>query len=402
MLVNRKILVAVTGGIAAYKTCELVRLLVKNRASVQVIMTEAATRFIGPLSFEALTGNKVALDLFAGEESGKGHLDLVRDLDLMITAPATANCIGKLAGGIADDLVSTVSLTLSAPLLICPAMNPKMYAHPAVQENLARLKTRGILVMDPEEGAMAHPLEEPGIGRLPEPSKILDRICKLLPPQGPLAGKTITISAGPTREALDPVRVISNLSSGRMGYALAEEARRRGADVHLIAGPGSLPDPPGINPVRVESTAQMKDAIARCLNKSQVLIMAAAPSDFKPRRFAGQKIKKEMAGDELTLQLGKTPDILKELSINKGDRLLVGFALETGNGVKNARRKLKDKNLDLIVLNHPGAGSAAGLGKEAIQGTLISASGEQEALPEMSKQKFAGVLLDRIQRMLSS
>lgn len=402
MLHNRRLLVAVTGGIAAYKTCELVRLLVKNRASVQVIMTESATRFVGPLTFEAITGKKVGLDLFAGEEGGHGHLDLARGMDLMAIAPATANCIGKLATGIADDLVTTVSLAITCPLLVCPAMNPKMYAHPAVQENIGKLKDRGVELMQPEEGPMAHPLEEPGVGRMPEPSRILDRICRLLPPDGPLAGKTITVTSGPTREAIDPVRVISNLSSGRMGYALAQEARRRGAKVHLISGAVDQPAPPGISVVHVESTREMKEAVEACFSESQVVIMAAAPADFRPRQVREQKLKKETLADGLALELQETEDILKDLSAKKGARLLVGFALETENGLKHARHKLKDKNLDLIILNYPKMGDDAGLGRKGIQGTIIGANGGEEILSVMPKEEFAGLLLDRIQQLLQS
>ena len=400
MLQNRKILVAVTGGIAAYKTCELVRLLMINRASVEVIMTNAATRFVAPLTFETLTGNMVKADLFADGETARGHLDVVRDIDLMVIAPATANCIGKLAGGIADDLVSTASLALSSPLLICPAMNPKMYDHPAVKKNLDTLTERGVLIMEPETGSMAHPEEEPGIGRLPEPECILDQICRLLPPEGPLSGITVTVTAGPRQEAIDPVRVISNLSSGRMGYALASEARIRGAEVHLIAGPGLLPEPPGVSVSYVKSTSEMHKSVSRTFEKSRVLIMAAAPSDFKVHKKHGQKIKKEKTGEGLTLTLDNTQDILKELSTRKGERLLVGFALETENGFENARKKLQEKCLDLIILNHPEDGEDAGLGKEAIQGTIIGTDGKEENFPVMSKNKFAQIILDRVQELL--
>lgn len=399
MLDGRKILLGVTGGIAAYKACELVRLLMKNGAEVRVVMTSSATRFVAPLTFEALTGKKVGLDLFAGEEEGLGHLDLVRDLDLTVIAPATANCIGKLAGGIADDLLSTVSLALSCPLLLCPAMNPKMYAHPAVVVNLETLKNRGVLIMDPEEGLMASPREDPGVGRLPEPPRILDRICRLLPPQGPLSGITVTITAGPTAEAIDPVRVVSNLSSGRMGYALAAEARKRGADVRLVTGPVSLHNPPGLIIQKVRSTEEMRQAVFEHFEESRVLIMAAAPCDFKPGKTLTKKLKKEDSPDGLTLDLAMTQDILKEASDRKKDRLLVGFALETDAGIENARRKLLDKNLDLVILNAPEAGSRAGLGKDAILGTFVWPESE-EVLPVMSKTDFAAAVLDRVQELL--
>lgn len=399
MLNGRNILVGVTGGIAAYKACELVRLLVKNGALVRVVMTSSATRFVAPLTFEALTGKKVGIDLFAGEEEELGHLDLARGLDLTVIAPATANCIGKLAGGIADDLLSTLSLALSCPLLVCPAMNPKMYAHSAVAANLETLKSRGVLVMDPEEGSMASPREEAGIGRLPEPSQILDRICRLLPPQGPLSEITMTVTAGPTAEAIDSVRVISNLSSGRMGYALAAEARRRGADVRLVAGPVSLHSPPGLTIQRVQSTEEMRQAVLQHFDDSRVLIMAAAPCDFQPRKKHTKKLKKDDSSGGLTLDFGMTPDILTEVSGRKENRLLIGFALETDNGIENARRKFQDKKLDIIVLNAPEAGADTGLGREAILGTFVWPDRE-EVLPVMSKNDFAATILDRVQELL--
>lgn len=400
MLSGRKILLAVTGGIAAYKACELVRLLTKHGASVQVLMTEAATHFVNPLTFEALSGRKVALDMFAGEEPGQSHLDIVRDANLMVIAPSTANSIAKLACGIADDLMGTAALALGAPLLICPAMNPRMFWHPAVQENLMTLRRRGVHVMDPAEGPMAHPLEEPGWGRLPEGAEILDRICRLLPPQGPLSGAIITITAGPTQEALDPVRYLSNYSSGRMGFALAEEARRRGADVRLISGPSALPPPPGVDVFHIASTAQLQRAVNKHFHSSKALIMAAAPADFQPQKTQTQKIKKPAGDQGLSIHLQKTPDILQRLGRKKGSRVLVGFALETERGVENARLKLKQKNLDLIVLNHPRPAAGAGMGENAIQATLISAKGPEEVLPVMSKGELAALILDRLTGLL--
>lgn len=402
MLRNRNILLGVTGGIAAYKACELTRLMLKAGATVQVALTRAAAHFVGPITFEALTGRKVAQDMFAGEEIGHGHLDLVRNLDLMVIAPATADIIGKLAGGLADDLVSTAALALKAPLLICPAMNPRMWEHPAVQENLRKLAERGVLIMEPSEGSMAHPAEEPGKGRLPEPAAIFERICALLPPQGPLSGAMIVVTAGPTREAVDPVRFISNSSSGLMGFALAAEARRRGATVHLVTGPTSLPCPPGVQALTVESTEQMQQAVKEHLRGSQALIMAAAPADFKPRQISRQKLKKETSAETLSLELDKTPDILKSLAADKGARVFVGFALETENGSENARLKLRQKNLDLIVLNHPHPAAGTGIGQQALQGTIITADGSEEILPAMPKEELAGLILDRVQRLLAA
>ncbi len=401
MLRNRKLLVVVTGGIAAYKTCELVRLLLKARASVRVIMTQSAARFVAPLTFEALTGKKVALDMFALEGDRGGHLGVVEDIDLMVIAPATANIIGKLAGGIADDLVSTAALAFNQPLLICPAMNPKMFHNPIVQDNLEKLKSWGNYIIDPEVGPMASPSEEPGLGRLPEPARIFEKICSLLSPEGPLSGKTITVTAGPTWEAIDPVRVITNLSSGRLGYALAEEARRRGASVNLISGPVCLPEPPGISVVHIENTEQLLESVNAVFKASDALIMSAAPSDFRSKEKSNRKIKKEKATNEISLKLEQTPDILKEIAPHKGNRIVVGFALETDQGVDNAKRKLLEKKLDLIVLNSPSAGENAGIGKDNIQGTIIDSNGKIDELPEMPKVEFASVIIDRVQSLLS-
>ncbi len=401
MLNGRKILIAVTGGIAAYKTCELVRLLIKNRADVQVIMTESAARFVAPLTFEAISGKQVLMELFVLKDGSGGHLRVLQDVDLMVIAPATGNIIGKCANGIADDLVSTVLLANDQPLLICPAMNPKMYAHPALQDNIGKLKSRGVQVMDPDEGPMASSSEEPGIGRMPEPAAILRVICSTLPPVGQLNGKSIIVSAGPTREILDPVRSISNLSSGKMGFAIAEEARRRGASVNLVSGPVRLDDPLGIPVDRVESTQEMFDAVSAHFDKSDILIMAAAPSDFKHRHPSKQKIKKESGGESHVIDLVKTTDILKELSSRRKNKIVVGFALETEAGIENACRKLKAKKLDMIVLNHPDDGDDAGIGKNGVRGTLIDATVTPEELPLMSKQEFAGILLDRVTSLLS-
>ena len=256
--------------------------------------------------------------------------------------------------------------------------------------------------MEPEKGSMAHPAEEIGVGRLPEPAAILERICLLLPPVGQLSGMTITVTAGPTREALDPIRYLSNHSSGKMGFALAHEARRRGAQVNLISGPTSLPAPPGAHLKQVESTEQMRQAVLEQLPETRVLIMAAAPADFKPRLARPQKSKKEEAGGTHTLDLEKTPDILSEIASAKGERIFVGFALETENGPAHARRKLQQKNLDLVVLNHPRPDADSGMGKEVIQGTIISADGSEETLPVLTKEGMAGVILDWIQDLLTA
>jgi len=401
ILSNRNLLVAVTGGIAAYKICELVRQLMKAGASLRVIMSPSATRFVTPLTFEALTGKKVVTDMFNLESESGGHLEVVNDIDLMVIAPATANIIGKLSSGIADDLISTASLALTKPLLICPAMNPKMFANPVVQENLARLKSRGVIVMDPDEGPMASPSEDPGIGRLPEPPAIYDRICKLFQAKNSLEGRAITVTAGPTQEMIDPVRVMTNLSSGRMGYALAEEAQRRGARVNLIAGPVCLPDPPGISTVHIENTEQLSVAIKDVFKDSDVLIMSAAPSDFRCSEKYDKKLKKDNTAGAITLKLDQNPDIIKQVSKHKGNRIVIGLALETGDGTENATRKLHEKNLDLIILNHPNVSDDTGIGKDSIIGTLINSKGTVNEFPKMTKMEFAGKIFDYLESLLS-
>ncbi|MBU0517453.1 bifunctional phosphopantothenoylcysteine decarboxylase/phosphopantothenate--cysteine ligase CoaBC [bacterium] len=397
MLKNRKILLVVTGGIAAYKACELLRLMMKNHASVQVTLSAAAARFVTPLTFEAISGKRVEMGLFDVSDAVGGHLGIVRDIDLMVCAPATANCIAKLSHGIADDLISTAALACTAPILICPAMNHKMWQNAIVQDNVARLKDKGFLVMDPAEGPMASPDEGEGVGRLPEPTEILHRICELLPPKGPLRGKTITVTAGPTQEPIDPVRVISNLSSGRMGFTIAEEARKRGARVHLISGPVRLFDPPGITSRCVNSTQEMLDAVKSAFSESDALIMAAAPGDFRRADPSASKLKKSASGGNLTIELEPTPDILKSVSRDKKNKRIIGFALETDAGLENARRKLTEKGLDLIVLNHP----STGLGQHSIQGTILDATDDMQVLENMPKHDFAGKLLDRLEALLA-
>jgi phosphopantothenoylcysteine decarboxylase/phosphopantothenate--cysteine ligase len=400
MLHNRKILVGVTGGIAAYKACELVRLLMKNRAEVHVIMTQAATRFVTPLTFEALTGKAVATDLFSLEGESGGHLSLVRDADLFIIAPATANCLGKLACGLANDLLSTAALAYKGTMIVCPAMNPRMWENRSVQENVKTLQQHGIQVIPPEEGSMASPAEEPGVGRLPEPQQIFERVCQLLPPRGPLSGRDFIITAGPTQEAIDPVRVITNLSSGQTGYALAAEARRRGANVHLIAGNMNRPTPPGVELIPAETTAEMLAEIEKRFVNCDALIMAAAPSDFKAAQRSQSKLKKDETDGLLHLTFDKTPDILKTVARRKKNQVVVGFALETEAAVDHARRKLDDKNLDLIIANQPHAGEDAGIGRPSIQGTILDAHGNLEELPVLAKSEFARIVLDRIQSLI--
>lgn len=399
MLIGRQILLGITGGIAAYKTAELVRLLVKAEAQVRVVMTRNACQFITPLTLQTLSGHKVYTDTFeAGVNYQIEHISLTDASDLTVVAPATANIIGKFANGIADDLLSTLLLAAKPPILLAPAMNTRMWENPAVQQNIEKLKTQGVLLIEPGEGELA--CKTVGKGRMAEPEEIFDRIKELLAPSGEFSGTTFIITAGPTREALDPVRFISNRSSGRMGYALAKAAQQRGARVILVSGPTQLPPPEGIQFIPVESARQMHQAVMEHLPAAMVVIKAAAVADYRPVEQALQKIKKGGETDGgLNLRLTRNPDILAEIGQNKGARILVGFAAETIDLIKNAREKLQRKNLDLIVANDvtkEGAGFVASTNIVKI----LDAQGNIEELPLMSKEAVAQRVLDRVAGLL--
>jgi phosphopantothenoylcysteine decarboxylase/phosphopantothenate--cysteine ligase len=390
MLKGVRVLLGVTGGIAAYKAAELCRLLIKEGAEVRVVMTEASTKFVSPLTFETLSGHPVRVRLFPGNGGQMDHISWADWAQVMVVAPATANIIGKMANGIADDLLSTMILALNAPIVICPAMNVNMYENPAVQSNLDLLKKRGLRVMEPESGELACGWE--GRGRLPDPTDILEEIKCALSPQD-LSNEHVLVSAGPTREPIDPVRFISNHSSGKMGYALAAVARRRGAEVTLISGPTNLRKPRGVHFVGVETAAQMHKAVMNSVQRATVVIMAAAVCDFKPKEARMRKIKKEKV--PLTIPLEKTQDILMDVSKEKGDRLVVGFAAETEELIRNASEKLKRKNLDFIVANDitvPGGG----FGSDENKVTILHKDGSEERFPLMSKEEVASVILDRV------
>jgi phosphopantothenoylcysteine decarboxylase/phosphopantothenate--cysteine ligase len=391
MLKGKKIVLGVTGGIAAYKSAELVRELVRSGAEVFVVMTRSAQAFITPLTFQTLSGNKVTTELFSLiEESEIGHISLADRADLLVIAPATANTIGKIAGGIADEMLTTIVMATKAPVLLAPAMNVHMWENPICQENIQKLRVRGIHFIDPEAGELACGYE--GKGRLTEIPAIVEEIRSILSPKD-LAGETLLVTAGPTEEPIDPVRFLSNRSSGKMGFALARAARLRGAQVILVSGPSVLPAPFGIKFIPVRTAVEMREAVLENLAQASVLAMAAAVSDYRPRGTSPEKIKK--SGAEWTLPLELNPDILCEAGQRKGKRLLIGFAAETENLLANARKKLKEKNLDLIVANDvslPGAGFAV----DTNIAKLIDPSGKVEELPLMSKEDLADRVLDRV------
>jgi len=391
MLKNKRIVLGVTGGIAAYKAAELVRELVRAGAEVFVIMTRSAQAFVTPLTFQTLSGNKVTTELFnLIEESEIGHISLADRAQVLVIAPATANIIGKIAGGIADDLLTTVVMATKAPVLLAPAMNVHMWENPICQENIRKLRARGYHFVDPETGELACGYE--GKGRLAEVSTIAEEIRALLSPQD-LEGETLVITAGPTEEPIDPVRFLSNRSSGKMGFALARAARLRGGKVILVAGPTALAAPPRVKFIPVRTAVQMREAVLKNLRAASILVMAAAVSDFRPRGTSPEKIKKSRA--DLSLPLELNPDILAEAGKRKGKRSIVGFAAETESLLANAQKKLVEKNLDLIAANdvsRPGAGFAV----DTNIVKLIDRSGKVEDLPLLEKEELAHRILDRI------
>lgn len=396
MLANKKIVLGITGGIAAYKAAELTRRLVKAGAHVKIIMTKSALEFITPLTMQTLSQNRVYTDMFASDdEYDMAHIALAEFADAFVVAPATANIIGKIASGIGDDLLSTTIMAENKPTLICPAMNDKMLANPIVQDNIRRLKKNGYAVMDSAVGELACKTE--GKGRLPEIDAILAEIENIMTPQD-LAGVRILITAGPTEEPLDPVRFITNLSSGKMGYALASAAQRRGARVTLVSGPTSLPLPPLEKIVTVRTAREMHKAVLQHYKSARVIIKAAAVADYRPKIVANEKIKKE--GKTLFIELERNPDIIAEIGKNKGNRILVGFAMETQNLLTNARGKLVKKNMDMIVANNLRQ-EGAGFRTDTNIITVIDRAGRTESLEKMTKIDAAGAILNRIKKLIS-
>ena len=392
-----RILLGVTGSIAAYKAVELLRELQRRGAEVQVAMTEAATRFVAPLTFETLTRQEVLLDMWSLAYSHRiGHIEATRKADLVLVAPATARTIARLALGLADDFLSCIALASRCPIAVAPAMDCDMFEHPALQANLAALRARGAVIVEPEFGPLASGLA--GRGRLAELPRILAAVEGIVAPRRDLAGQVVLVTAGPTREPLDPVRYLTNRSSGKMGYALAAAAAARGAAVILVSGPTALPAPDGVEVLPVETAQEMHDAVLARLPAATVVIKAAAVADYRPKISQPRKIKK--SGAETVLALEMTPDILAEIGRRKGARILVGFAAETEELVANARQKLLRKGLDLVVANdvtRPGAGFDA----ETNVVTLVGTDGSIEELPQLSKRAVAERILDRVVGLLA-
>ncbi len=390
-LENKNIAISVSGGIAAYKSVELLRNLQKEGADVKIVMTKNATAFIAPLTFAALSGHEVLIDLFNNKKkSSISHIELARESDAVVIAPATANIIGKIANGIADDAVTTFIMAVSAPKLIAPAMNSNMYENMSVQRNIAKLEADGYTIIEPSVGDLA--CKAIGPGRLASPEKITDRIIKAVSKKD-LKNKKILVSAGPTREHIDPVRYISNPSSGKMGFAIAAAAEQRGAEVTLVSGPTELPDPFDVNVVKVSSAEQMAKAIFAYAESADIIIKAAAVSDYRAVDRFGHKIKK--TENDMTLKFCRNIDILKELGSRKKKQILIGFAAETEELQKNAEKKLAEKNLDMIVGNIVGK-EGTGFQADTNSITLFFKKGKKKELPNMSKHEVAHNILDSL------
>lgn len=398
-----RVCVGVTGGIAAYKSAELVRQLQQHGFEVQVVMTRAAREFITPLTLASLSGRKVITDLFAGPQGGEANIDsaiehiaVAQTIDLLVVAPATADVLAKMAHGIADDFLTTLYLATKAPVLVAPAMNVNMWEHPATQESLATLCSRGVRVVAPDAGYLACGMTGPG--RLADTEAIVKAVKEILTPVHDLEGQTVIVTAGPTCEDLDPVRYLTNRSSGKMGYAIAAAAARRGARTLLVSGLTSLEPPEGVEFAKVRSAEEMANAVLDRLESATVVIMAAAVADYRPVQRRTQKMKKQ--GGSLALELEATPDILKEIGARKGTRILVGFAAETENLLTNARKKLAAKNLDFIVANDVSR-AGAGFDSDDNVATMLGAQGQVVELPRMSKADMAERILSAVVQAIS-
>ncbi|SCM80043.1 fused 4'-phosphopantothenoylcysteine decarboxylase; phosphopantothenoylcysteine synthetase, FMN-binding [uncultured Sporomusa sp.] len=395
---GQTIVIGVAGGIAAYKAVEIVSRLKKAGYTVYVIMTKAATEFVTPLTFREISGNPVVADMWEEPKTWNvQHIALASRADLFLIAPATANIIGKIANGIADDMLTTTVMATKAPVILAPAMNTNMYLNPITQQNLNKLAGLGYHIVEPASGILACGVDGPG--RLPEPADIVKKVKSLLQGNRDLAGKRVLVTAAGTREPIDPVRYIGNHSSGKMGYALAEAAAARGAEVILVSGPSSLACPAGITVTKVETAAQMREAVLAEFDTVDVVIKAAAVADYRPETAADQKIKK--TGNTLTLSMIKNPDILRELGERKKHQLLIGFAAETQELLSHAQEKLIKKNLDMIVANDvtlPGAG----FNTDTNIVRVIHKNGQIEELPQLTKRQVAEILIDKICVMLTN
>jgi phosphopantothenoylcysteine decarboxylase/phosphopantothenate--cysteine ligase len=392
---GRRVLLGVTGGIAAYKAVLLARTLRERGADVQVVMTPAATRFVGPPTFAALTGREVHSDVFERTEEVL-HVRLAREADAAVVAPATANAIAKLSLGIADDLLSSVLLEFRRPLVVAPAMHSGMWGHPATIHNVDRLVGWGVEVVGPAEGPLA--AGDQGMGRMAEPDEIVAAVERVLADRaGDLAGRRILVTAGPTVEPIDAVRFVGNRSSGKMGYLAAEEAARRGASVTLVSGPTHLPDPPGVEVVRVETAEEMRDAVVERFNGADAVVKAAAVADWRPKERVEEKLKKDGGPPDLLLE--PTPDILRELGERKTRQILVGFAAETDDLEAEGRRKLAEKRLDLIVVNEVGA-PGTGFEADTNRALFLAADGRDLGVREWTKRDLARAICDRLAELL--
>ncbi|GAB6142920.1 bifunctional phosphopantothenoylcysteine decarboxylase/phosphopantothenate--cysteine ligase CoaBC [Desulfocicer niacini] len=397
-LKDKTILLGVCGGIAAYKAVSLLRLLKKAGASVRVVMTASALEFVGETTFRVLSENDVCTGLFNTNEAVVRHIEWATEADAVVIAPATANIIGKMAHGLADDALSTMLLAVTAPIMVCPSMNTYMYENRAVQRNLDILEGDGVVILEPGTGELA--CKTSGAGRLPDPEVIFDRLGKLFVPSD-FAGRKILVTAGPTREAIDPVRYITNHSSGKMGYAIAEAAEKRGAAVTLVSGPVALLPPLGVEMIRVESARQMADAVLGAMDDADVIIKVAAVADYRPADPKDRKIKKkDQDGDHLSIHLMENPDILRAVGERKEHQFVAGFAAETNDLVENATLKMARKNLDMIVANQVGV-KDSGFEADTNKATFLFRDGSRRDVPLMDKSAVAHSLLDEIHSRIS-
>ena len=394
-LAGRRVLLGVAGGVAAYKVAGVARQLVSAGADVRVVMTASAARFVGADTFAALTGNPVHASLW--EEPGTVlHVELAHEADVALVAPATAHTIAKLAHGMADDLLSATLLEADCPLVVAPAMHTGMWQHPATRGNVVTLEERGVRFVGPVSGPLAHGDE--GVGRMAEPEEIVAAVEAAVAKGGDLAGRRVLVTAGPTQEPLDPVRFIGNRSSGKMGIAVAIEATARGAEVHLVLGPGTVGPPPGLRTVQVTTAEQMRAAVLREASEADAVVMAAAVADFRPEREAPGKLKKQDGTPQLSLV--PTPDILRELGASRGGGILVGFAAETSDLEANGRRKLEEKGLDLIVVNEVGR-EGTGFGSDTNDAMILGRDGRDEPLRRWTKRELAVAICDRLAELVS-
>ena len=398
MLKDKTVVIGVSGGIAVYKTLDVISRLRKLGVNVNVIMTKSATEFVTPLSFQSLSQNYVVCDMFEDPKTWDvEHISLAKRADVFLIVPATANVIGKIANGIADDMLTTTVMATKAKVLIAPAMNTNMYANPILQKNISTLKELGYNFVEPESGRLA--CGDTGKGKLASPETIVDEVVKLLSREQDLKGKSIIVTAGPTVESIDPMRYITNRSTGKMGYSIAKEAIERGADVTLITGPTNLTPPQNLKKiVKIESAKEMYDAVLDNLEQNDVVIKSAAVADYKPKHYSDKKIKK--SEDDLFIELDRNKDIAQEIGKIKNNKILVGFAAETNDLIENASLKIKKKNLDFIVANDL-TKEGAGFGVDTNIVKIIDKEGNITEYPKMKKEEVANVILDKIKMLLS-